>query len=45
MSIELATMIKNKQIMCPNGKRKCKDYERPRITKGMLGEIDMRKEN
>ena len=34
-------VIKNKQVMCPSGKRKCKRYEKPRITKGILGKIDV----
>ena len=36
-------MIKKKRIMYPGGSRKCKNWENPRITKGILGEIDMRK--
>ena len=35
--------VKKKQIIFPGGKRKCKYYE-VRITQGMLGTIDMRKE-
>ncbi len=36
--------IKGKEIINPKGKRRCKDHE-VRITKGMLGKIDMRMED